>query len=272
MSNAIVMLVDDYSFLGACVTIYSLQKYAKKKYDLIIFYWDKLSDENILKLKLINKNIIFKRVNVDDYKMCRFSNLPRVWGYNCSYRFDIFTLCEYQKIIYIDCDFLIKNDLTDLLSFKCNFGAVGTTPETLAQGVKKFNAGLLLIGKDFLFNKTKSDLIELNLSPAPLFNNSNEWISDEPILNSYFKEFKKINKKYNYLITSLKDESLDGVNLHFNGSVKPWQTNIFYEAYDNMFLKMFLSKNDVKGTLKLKRIFTEYTETLNICKQIINIA
>jgi lipopolysaccharide biosynthesis glycosyltransferase len=271
MSNAIVMLVDDNSFIGACVTIYSLQKHAKRSYDLIVFYWDKLSELNKIKLKRINRNIIFKKILVDDYKLCKFSSLPRVWEYNCAYRFDIFTLSEYKKIIYIDCDFLVKNDITKLFSIKCDFGAVCTTPEALSQGNKKFNAGLMLIGKKYLSNKTKHDLIQLNLGPAPLFNNSYEWISDEPIFNSYFSELKQLNKKYNYLITSLKLENIDNVNLHFNGSVKPWQSNIFYKAFDNTFLRMFLSKTYIKGTLLLKKIFTEYTGFLSCCKQIADI-
>jgi lipopolysaccharide biosynthesis glycosyltransferase len=123
MSNAIVMLVDDNSFIGACVTIYSLQKHAKRSYDLIVFYWDKLSELNKIKLKRINRNIIFKKILVDDYKLCKFSSLPRVWEYNCAYRFDIFTLSEYEKIIYINEKELencpICNDMKCNIKTKC---------------------------------------------------------------------------------------------------------------------------------------------------------
>jgi lipopolysaccharide biosynthesis glycosyltransferase len=269
MSNAIVMLVDDNSFLGACVTIYSIKEYAKLNYDLIVYTWNKLSQDNRKNLLKINDKIIFKNIPQSDYNNCKFGKLPRVWDYNCAFRFEIFTLSEYKKILYIDCDFLVQNDITQLFKHKCSFGAVKAAEDYMAQGNKHFNAGLLLIDNVYLDRKVKEELIAINLKPAPTFNNSREWISDEPVLNTYFKEVKYLKKKFNYLVTSLEIDEIDNNNYHFNGTVKPWQTDTFYKAYNECFLQRFLNKNGPKGLIYIKKIFDRYQETLSICRKVI---
>jgi lipopolysaccharide biosynthesis glycosyltransferase len=217
----------------------------------------------------INDKIIFKEIPEKDYINCKFGELPRVWDYNCAYRFEIFTLSEYNKILYIDCDFLIQNDITQVFKLKSNFGAVKAAEDYMAQGDKRFNAGLLLIDNMYLSKKVKEELITINLQPAPTFNNSQEWISDEPVLNTYFKEVKYLKKKFNYLVTSLEIDETDGNNYHFNGTVKPWQTDTFYKAYNECFLKRFLNENGPTGLIQVKKIFSKYQKALNKCKAII---
>jgi len=269
MSNAIVMLIDDNSFLGACVTIQGIKEYAKQNYDLVVYTWNNLSKNNKNNLLKINDKIIFKEIPEKDYINCKFGVLPRVWDYNCAYRFEIFTLSEYNKILYIDCDFLIQNDITQVFKLKSNFSAVKAAEDYMAQGDKRFNAGLLLIDNMYLCKKVKEELIAINLQPAPFFNNSQEWISDEPVLNTYFKEVKYLKKKFNYLVTSLEIDEIDGNNYHFNGTVKPWQTDTFYKAYNECFLKRFLDKNGPAGLVQVKKIFSKYQKALNKCKAII---
>jgi len=269
MSNAIVMLIDDNSFLGSCVTIQGIKEYAKLNYDLVVYTWKNLSENNKKNLLKINDKIIFKEIPKEDYINCKFSKLPRVWDYNCAFRFEIFTLSEYNKILYIDCDFLIQNDITQIFKLKSNFGAVKAAEDYMAQGDKRFNAGLLLIDNMYLCKKVKEELIAINLQPAPFFNNSQEWISDEPVLNTYFKEVKYLKKKFNYLVTSLEIDEIDGNNYHFNGTVKPWQTDTFYKAYNECFLKRFLNENGPTGLIQVKKIFSKYQKELNKCKAII---
>jgi len=269
MSNAIVMLIDDNSFLGSCVTIQGIKEYAKLNYDLVVYTWKNLSENNKNNLLKINDKIIFKEIPEEDYINCKFGKLPRVWDYNCAFRFEIFTLSEYNKILYIDCDFLIQNDITQIFKLKSNFGAVKAAEDYMAQGDKRFNAGLLLIDNMYLCKKVKEELIAINLQPAPFFNNSQEWISDEPVLNTYFKEVKYLKKKFNYLVTSLEIDEIDGNNYHFNGTVKPWQTDTFYKAYNECFLKRFLNENGPTGLIQVKKIFSKYQKELNKCKDII---
>lgn len=261
------MLVDDYSFPGACITIKSILNTSKKiNFDFVIFTWNDLSEKNKNFLKMLYNGLIFKEVNQDDYKNCKFSSFPRKWNYNCAYRFEIFTLSQYKKILYIDCDFLVQKDLTILFNKKYLFGAVKASNDCLFQGKKTFNAGLLLIDNFFLKNTIKNSLISLNTSPGPLFNNSTDWISDEPILNSFFNSHVKfIDKKFNYLITSLKlEKNYNNINFHFNGDIKPWQSKIFIKIYNECFLKTFLENNGTRGLLILKKIFKKYESYLNL--------
>ena len=264
------MLIDDNSFLGACVTIYGIKKYAKRDYDLIVYTWNQLSQYNKNCLIKLNNKIIFKDIPEKDYKNCKFADDPRAWGYNCAYRFEIFTLSQYKKIIYIDCDFLIQNDITELFLDDDKFKAVKTANDYLFQGNKQFNAGLLLIDNIFLKQKVKNELIQMCLTPAPVFNNSTLWLSDDPILNTYFKDVKYLKKKYNYVVTSLNNESHKNVNFHFNGPVKPWETNEFYNAFNGCFMKRFLNENGAAGLILLKKVFNLYNKQLAVCREIIN--
>ena len=264
------MLVDDNNFLGACVTVHGIKKHAKLNYDLIVYTWDKLSEQNKKNLLKISNKIIFKNIPQSDYSNCKFGKLPRVWDYNCAFRFEIFTLSEYKKILYIDCDFLVQNDVTQLFVHKCSFGAVKAAEDYMAQGDKHFNAGLLIIDNAYLSQRVKEELIAMNLQPAPVFNNSQEWISDEPVLNTYFKNIKYIKKKFNYLVTSLEVDDVEDSNYHFNGTVKPWQTDTFYEAYNECFLRRFLDENGPTGLIHVKKIFSKYQKALNKCREIIS--
>ena len=140
----------------------------------------------------------------------------------------------------------------------------------MAQGDKHFNAGLIVIGNIYLSQRVKEELIATNLQPAPFFNNSQEWISDEPVLNTYFKDITYIKKKFNYLVTALQVEDIENNNYHFNGTVKPWQTDIFYKAYNECFLKRFLNENGPTGLIHVKKIFSKYQKALNKCRGIIS--
>jgi len=259
---AFVLLVDDNSFLGARVTISGILLHASRPFKIVVFYWN-LSQQNKNKIKSMDSNIVFKKIPQEDYKNCKFASFPRNWDYNCAYRFEIFTLCEYDKIVYIDCDFLIQNNISKLFRKNIKFGAVRAEGDCLIQGNKHFNAGLLVIDKEYLNNNIKKELINLCSSAAPLFNDKTEWISDEPVLNFFFKDVSFLEKKYNYLVTTLKINKDKDVNYHFNGDIKPWGKKSFDEAFNSCFFKCFINKNGIKGVIFLKRLFSLYTKILN---------
>lgn len=265
---AYVMLIDENSFLGSCVTLSGIIKNCKLNFDIVVFYWS-LCNERKEQLKKMYSNIIFKKVDNEDYLLCNFSTFPRAWGYNCAYRFEIFTLKNYERIIYIDCDFLVQNNLSVLFKKDIDFGAVKAEADCMPQGNKRFNAGLLVIGKKYLNINVKKELIKLCMGPAPIFNNSQQWISDEPILNTYFKDITYIKKKFNYLVTTLEVDNIDNNNYHFNGDRKPYNALSFQDSYNECFLKYFLEKNGMKGVLFLKKLFSIYNNILQDIKKII---
>jgi len=260
-------ILDDTYILGAITMIHSLLASNKNfNYDFLILDWGNLSANNKQKLLKLYKKIKFIPVETHLYKNCLYDNQIREWSYNCNYRFDIFTFEDYEKIVFIDCDFLIQTDFTSLLKKELDFAAVPSIKKYVQQalGNSCFSAGFLVIGKKYIKPIIRDDLIKLSLSPAPKSElNTNLWTSDEPILNNYFKEFTPLPIKYNTLLCNYTPSALTKKqNIHFNGYNKPWLCKTISECFDKYTLNSFLANYGTsKGLMSLKMLLNKYGKT-----------
>jgi hypothetical protein len=76
-----------------------------------IFTWGELSEANIAKLNKMYDKFIIKNINNKNYEGVEYSTKWRNWNINCINRFEIFTLREYDKLVFLDADMqLIIND------------------------------------------------------------------------------------------------------------------------------------------------------------------
>jgi lipopolysaccharide biosynthesis glycosyltransferase len=256
------VLSDSY-IQGALVTIYSiLQSTPNFNYDFIILDWGELSAVNKAMLKKIYNKITFKTVDKDLYTNCKYDSTYRKWKYNCNYRFDIFTLDMYDTVVFIDCDFLVLQNFNPLLNKNIDFGAVLSKKEYIPQltNEKCFSAGLLIVGKRFLNNKVRNQLIKLSMKEPPKSNlNINLWMSDEPILNNFFIDhLTPIHCKYNTLLYKYELDTLDKKhNIHFNGTQKPWNSREFLH-YFNEFSTTLEKYGIAKGSVSILKLFSFY--------------
>jgi lipopolysaccharide biosynthesis glycosyltransferase len=183
-----------------------------------LLYEDNLL-ESYLKLTSIYPNINFLKVKKDDYAQNNeIRNEYRDWHINCFYRFDMFEI-DCDRLVFLDLDLLVLGNISDLLNFNEDFGAVMELDRDI------FNGGVLVFNKKFLNKKTKHDLIDLA--------NNQTWSSDQPILNEYFRKYMTpIPKKYNVLTCEygrVKDINI----LHYIGSKKPWMSrDKLFENFD----------------------------------------
>jgi len=189
-----------------------------------------------------------------------FGEQMRKWNYNCNYRFDMFLLSNYKKVVFFDCDFYFQANLKNILNKNVNIAAVQSKKEYIPQinNDKCFSAGFMIVGEKYLNRETRDSLIKLSLTPAPTSNlNTILWSSDEPILNNFFiNDITYIDKKYNTLIYNFDLQVLKNkYNLHFNGVNKPWNSNDVRDVFDSYSLRFFLTKfGTAKGLLELTRI------------------
>lgn len=270
-------LCDTY-IEGFFISFYSLKKTTINfNYDLIIFEWGSLSDENKIKIKKLYDNVFFKKIKTKDYKNCTYDNEIRKWDtFNPNYRFDIFTLSEYEKIIYFDCDIIFEVDMSNLLKDEnIKFGACKLQDyevynQTIGNNI--FNAGLLVIGNIYLNNNIRNDLINLSLSNPPknTLNCDKKWVGNQPILNNYFlNRVNWLDKKYNLTIDNINNNSLEHENnYHIIGKNKPWMSNDIYKQFDKyVFDKLSKQKNSnmITCLIILKKIIKKYE---NIKKEI----
>jgi lipopolysaccharide biosynthesis glycosyltransferase len=270
MKSAVVTVLNDNYILGALTTFYSIIKNSPGfNSDIIVLDWGDLSDLNKQKLRTIYKNTFFKPIETSLYERCEYDSTNRKWLYNCNYRFEIFCLEEYYKVIFIDTDFLVLESLQPLIELDCQFGVVKSISEYIPQYTGKdcFDAGLMVVGREYLNQKVRDELIELSLSPAPQIKNGTTlWASDEPILNTYFENKKTmLPLKYNFLTSLLDtDTCIYNNNFQFNGPKKPWTSAKLEDCFNDHTRQRIISGHGTgPGLLSLLRLHKLYLKYMN---------
>jgi len=140
-------------------------------------------------------------------------------------KLNIWKQCEYKKLLYIDADTVVLKNIDHLFTIKEKFSAVlGYSKILNYNGIE---SGVLLIepcldtynGLILAMNSDKYDLT----------------MSDQSLINDYFKKHEKINlldSKYNSL--QKKDANINNAYIyHWNGK-KPWNesTIIHYNVWN----------------------------------------
>lgn len=253
MKFALVTTLDDSYVPGFFLTLDSiLESSVEKDWDLIVLEWGRLSENNKKLISDFYPNGIFLQIDKQSYSHnLEQDKTIRHWNYNCNHRFDVFGLEQYERVVYFDCDILFELDVADLLNMDVDFAACQMPhykeySQTISS--KIFNAGLMVIGKKYLNNKTKKDLIDLSNTTPPKIGRiqSEKWVGNQPILNNYF--FDKttwLPQKYNFLVEDLYFESFkDSLNLHFNGSKKPWSANNLEDSFDRYIVSSIKDKTE----------------------------
>ena len=247
--KAIVYIVNSEYFNAFKVSLYSLYKNNKTfNGDLVIFYKDEdiLSNFDIIEKKIKYK-FLFHKINEDFYKELVFDGGVRKWTFNPAYRYEIFTLEQYDKILYLDCDTLIQKNILDIFKLKCNFGAcrLNKKIEKDYSDYKGFNGGVLVIGKRYLNRRTQDTLIDMSKRFANITGN-------QVILNKLFsKKVKYLDQTYNVTTDIINNDLLNsGKIIHFIGEEKPWSGR-----FETSYNKYILNNS---GSYILLRLYLRY--------------
>lgn len=236
MKIACCSTLNDLYFEGFLTFFYSLKQH-NPSFNLpyYIFTWGELSDTNIAKLKRAYHNFKFKNIDNSRYNGVEYSTKWRNWNINCINRFEIFTLSDYDKIIFLDADMLVLGNIDYLFNINVDFGACEIVkgsemdhPGKFNKTLKSFDGGLMVISKKYLNHDTQKALIDIALQK--------KWTSDEPILNVYFDNNKTtyLSKEYNLLSPEISDGSLKTAKIiQFVGVKKPWYKGQIEDRYDN---------------------------------------
>lgn len=191
------------------------------------------------------------------------------------YRLKIVSLFpQYDKILYLDCDMIVRHDLKDLWETDISDYAIGSIQDNVYMvkssterlcypiSLSYYNAGMGLYNlaflREFQFDKKVSDFINNNLESI-LFH-------DQDILNVVCKgHFKSISVRWNMLDVFLKknphlpQERLADLEkwiedpgiIHFSAKYKPWNTEAFH-PYQDEFWK-YTSMSPWSGLKKTKK-------------------
>jgi len=257
-------LTEDY-VLGLKVFIKSiLLNNPTTNFDYIILEEEPISAKSKFELKQIYSNFKFKNITLTNYTDVAFSGM-RQWKINPANRLEIFTLSEYDRVIFFDVDMLCTGDISALHTVPGDFLACYepmTHMEHQMLGfIDGFNCGVMAIDKRFLNQNTINEMIDIM--------RSKEWLGNQSAFNLYFKEIYKLLPSEYFLNTPfMTSDNFNSAKIyHFCGEIKPWQ-NRQIQATDSEFLKKkycpyILSKTD---HILLHRLLVKYD---NILKTIV---
>lgn len=240
MEKYVCVLSTDNYLEGVLVLNENL-KALKSKYPLLCLINENISKETIRKLKLFHI----------DYKLIPSINFNCKTLYNWKYTFDkinVFSLTEYDKVVYLDSDFLILENIDHLFKL--------STP-TMASDVPFhadiFNSAVMIIKPNLKDYNNLKKLIK-KYERKGITN-----IGDQNILNDYFKNTGLLNPTYNAMcviqkiINAKKGTkypvyySTKGINnpkiIHYILSNKPFLVDKpyddkYYNTYNNYLIKI----------------------------------
>lgn len=276
MKTAFVTTLDEKSVPGFLISLYTLIKcHSPFNDDIVILIWDNISAASKEQIYKIYKNIKYKNIDILSYKKNEYDSTYRKWLYNCAYRFDIFLLSEYDKIVFFDNDLFFQTRLHEVNNPCIRFGAVRRHHVSQVPDNKGFSAGLMIIDKTFLNIDTKKELLRIYEQKAypDKYVLSKKWVGNEPILNLFFlnKDITWLPSQNNVCIDEFTiNTDINNVNLHFIGSKKPWHSSTKKDQYDP-YIEESLAKINGKymSSVLLQKLSTKFKEFSRDCQNYI---
>lgn len=255
MSYAYITLLTDDSYFNGVLMLNDSLKQVQSKYPLYCMVAkEKVSYEIIRLLKKAQIPII----NVENIEFPQFTqyNLEKrpewamMWQ-NCCTKFQLWTLQQFDKIVYIDADICVLQNIDDLFNYSHLSACVDGEAQHLSID-GHFNSGL------FICEPNIEEYYQLlNFCNNYNFENKNQ-IGDQDILNDFFGNWpneieKHISPYYNMLAPHIEDYNdllNNGRCLHFVGQ-KPWNTD--WKQFDMTFPELYEDAarylNDIKNDL-----------------------
>ena len=245
----IALAADDNYAVCMGITILSVLKSASKE-DKLVFHIleNQISAKRKAEIESLKKfrefDIFWIPLNPSDFKQCKVTQ--RGLTLTTYARFLISDTIPCSKVLYLDCDITIVNDIANLYNHNLKNNLVGAIVDNVVtsndifinyaenalgvSGQKYFNSGVLVMNlEEFRKNDIENKFLYL-------LNNYNfgTVAPDQDYLNVLCKDkVLYIDKGWDRM--PIPDENFDDKNLrliHYNMYQKPWRySNVLYENY-----------------------------------------
>lgn len=294
----VTLLTNDSYVYGVALLVESMKR-VNTQYPLHVLIIDEVAEATIeilkqLKVTYEKVDIIPTPEDIYEHNKKRDPGTAVVWR-NCWTKFRIFDQTQFDKIIFLDADIMILQNLDHLFELPHMTAAMDGEYFGLWPTWPHFNSGCLVIEPSHqLFEDILNFASSLNEDNIPDY-----VIADQEVLNLYYKDWPKqtelhLNKYYNIFPPYVQEEMLPDLEnkiyfAHFVGR-KPWvfwlknEDEIYSEHYyalgkemvearirqfdwDAIHSKLVLSvyaicKNEIKNIDKWLKCFSEAD---NIC-------
>jgi lipopolysaccharide biosynthesis glycosyltransferase len=141
---------------------------------------------------LVVSRKIYNNIHIKRYDNSKYSQIEELKKKQMAFgdytKYEIFSLTEFKKIIFLDSDTIILGNIDYLIDFKESFGCVREL------FIDQYNTGVMVIGNEYLNPKITEDLINL----TNVYGITEHL--DQDIINNYFIDvITPIPLEYNYL-------------------------------------------------------------------------
>lgn len=250
-----------YRYFGVALKSLIVNSSPQKKYDIVVFESDITERHKKLLLDMLPENFSIRFFDptsyiIENFKDFDISSSGR-WSSSIYYRLFIpFVMSDYDRILYLDSDILVIDDLVELFEIDIsNFGIAAvrdTISPILHLNIKRFahfknnlklnnpenyfNSGVLLFNLKNINNKSYFEKLMHLLYIKDLMH------PDQDILNCLFEDkVKFLPARYNYMCHACQADDrylnlidgeykIDFINarqnpqiIHYSGKRKPWK-------------------------------------------------
>lgn len=260
MKKTFMTLLSTENYLEGVLVLYKSLLNSKTKYPFTVILSERISKktENILHSKKIQTIRITNEFNFNNYNNINLSG-PVHWKYTFE-KLNIFSLTDYEKIVFLDSDMLIMENIDELFDKK-HMSAVGPAGGKYPgnENYNGLNSGLLVI------EPNKNDFENL-IRLIPIVTGKLNNCGDQDVIIEYFiKEWRNstelhLDDKYNMIFPYIDyyinnfgytlNEKKSKTNIkiiHFIGTKKPWMSETDLISFTKLtlhLLKAKMIKND----------------------------
>lgn len=191
MARAYVTILSDNSYINGVVVLHRSLVLSKAKYPLFCIVTPEVSEENRIVLQklgiwMIEKDLIMPPSSSKEEALEVVESLDCYgsWWHKALVKLHIFGLTQFSKLVYIDADMVVKQNIDDLFekshmtaAWDCfGFGA----NDICNSG--SFNSGLLVV-------EPSTELYEDLMRFFNTFDGGGKLIHDQWVLQEYFKDW-----------------------------------------------------------------------------------
>ncbi len=228
---------DNYCQHCACTIasiLYNSNPKDKYNFHIISDYISEINKQKLESLKYIRDfKLNIHQVNVDDYLNLDVNNQL---GPSSFFRFKAFELFDFDKVIYLDVDLIVRKDIAELYEIDVNdYYCAGAEDLVAPRKIQEYNmapdtnyinAGVMLLNLKYCREHNVSEMLKVFLSGTWEI----QW-NDQDILNYLFQhKIKFVDIKWNctYYTSLYKDQEYfhrmakDPSIIHYISFAKPW--------------------------------------------------
>ena len=265
--NILISINDGY-IKYAKMMLKSLKMSNNVNLDIYLLY-DDITDDNLKDFKeYVDSEIgtlhAIKFEEDIDFPM----NVPHITRETYFRLFAPYILTDLDRILYLDCDLIVRMDISDFYNLKMNdyviAGAINFDSDNplylerlgISEDHRYINAGVLLFElnnyRNFITKKEIIDYINNNYE--------NLVYQDQDVINYLFRDkIREVGFTFNYQITQILDgyEEYGYRIVHFCNKYKPWNDNFRNPDKGKDYYEFLYSIGEGKEADRLKAIHTE---------------